>query len=217
MTAAAEWEAKEVERMGIEVHLNTTVTPELIAEVKPDEVIVAIGSDYVVPASIPGAETAYHQYQVVKGEVKLSGNVCVVGCGSVGSEVAMILAAQGCKVTVMEKKGVGNDMTMLRKMFLKPQLKGFGITGMSGTTVLGIENGKKVHYVITDRKTKETTQGSADFDAVVICMGITARPSDALQAKCAELGIPAHVIGDAKQARTALWATREAAEVAMEI
>ena len=48
-------------------------------------------------------------------------------------------------------------------------------------------------------------------------MGITARPSDALQAKCAELGIPAHVIGDAKQARTALWATREAAEVAMEI
>lgn len=217
MTAAAEWEAKEVERMGIEVHLNTTVTPELIAEVKPDEVIVAIGSDYVVPASIPGAETAYHQYQVVKGEVKLSGNVCVVGCGSVGSEVAMILATQGCKVTVMERKGVGNDLTMLRKMFLKPQLKGYGITAMSGTTVLGIENGKKVHYVITDKKTKETTQGSADFDAVVICMGITARPSDSLQAKCAELGIPCHVIGDAKQARTALWATREAAQVAMEM
>ncbi len=93
MTEAAEWEVKEVERMGIEVHLNTAVTPELIAEVKPDEVIVAIGSDYVAPA-IPGAETAYHQYQVVKGEVKLSGNVCVVGCGSVGSEVAMILATQ---------------------------------------------------------------------------------------------------------------------------
>ena len=216
MTAAAEWEVKEVERMGIEVHLNTPVTAELIAEVKPDEVIVAVGSDYVAPA-IPGAETAYHQYQVLTGEVKLSGNVCVVGCGSVGSEVAMMLAAQGCKVTAMEKKGVGNDLTMLRKMFLKPQLKGYGITGMGGTTVLGIENGKTVHYVITDRKTKETTQGSADFDAVVICMGITARGSEELQAKCAELSIPCHVIGDAKQARTALWATREAAEVALAI
>lgn len=215
MTDAAEWEAKEVERMGIEYHLNTSVTPELISEVKPDEVIVAIGSDYVVPASIPGAESAYHQYQVVKGEVKLSGNVCVVGCGSVGSEVAMILASQGCKVTVMEKKGVGNDLTMLRKMFLKPQLKGYGITAMSGTAVLGIEDGRKVHYVITDRKTKESTQGSAEFDAVVICMGITARGSDELQARCAELNIPCHVIGDAKQARTALWATREAAKVAM--
>ena len=74
-----------------------------------------------------------------------------------------------------------------------------------------------MHYVITDRKTKETTQGSADFDAVVICMGITARGSEELQAKCAELSIPCHVIGDAKQARTALWATREAAEVALAI
>lgn len=216
MTAAAEWEVKEVERMGIETHLNTPVTPELIAEVKPDEVIVAIGSDYVCPA-IPGAETAYHQYQVLTGEVKLSGSVCVVGCGSVGSEVAMLLAAQGCKVTVMEKKGVGNDLTMLRKMFIKPQFKGFGITGMSGTAVLGIEDGKKVHFVVTDRKTKESTQGSADFDAVVICMGITARGSEDLQAKCAELGVPCHVIGDAKQARTALWATREAAKVALDM
>ena len=216
MTAAAEWEVKEVERMGIETHLNTPVTPELIAEVKPDEVIVAIGSDYVCPA-IPGAETAYHQYQALTGEVKLSGNVCVVGCGSVGSEVAMLLAAQGCKVTVMEKKGVGNDLTMLRKMFIKPQFKGFGITGMSGTAVLGIEDGKKVHFVVTDRKTKESTQGSADFDAVVICMGITARGSEDLQAKCAELGVPCHVIGDAKQARTALWATREAAKVALDM
>ena len=216
MTAAAEWEVKEVERMGIETRLNTPVTPELIAEVKPDEVIVAIGSDYVCPA-IPGAETAYHQYQVLTGEVKLSGNVCVVGCGSVGSEVAMLLAAQGCKVTVMEKKGVGNDLTMLRKMFIKPQFKGFGITGMSGTAVLGIEDGKKVHFVVTDRKTKESTQGSADFDAVVICMGITARGSEDLQAKCAELGVPCHVIGDAKQARTALWATREAAKVALDM
>lgn len=215
MTAAAKWEAAEVERMGIEVHLNTPVTPELIAEVKPDDVIVAIGSDYVAPA-IPGAESAYHQYQVLTGEVKLSGNVCVVGCGSVGSEVAMLLAAQGCKVTVMEKKGIGNDLTMLRKMFIKPQFKGFGITGMGGTTVLGID-GKTVHYVITDRKTKETTEGSADFDAIVICMGITARGSEDLQAKCAELDIPCQVIGDAKQARTALWATREAAKVALSL
>ena len=48
-------------------------------------------------------------------------------------------------------------------------------------------------------------------------MGITARGSEELQAKCAELSIPCHVIGDAKQARTALWATREAAEVALAI
>ena len=217
MTEAAKWEAGEVERMGIDHRLNTPVTPELIAEMKPDEVIIAIGSDYVAPA-IPGVDgpNVCTQYQVLRNEVEPSGSVCVVGCGSVGSEIAELLASRGCKVTVMEKKGVGNDMSMLRKMFLKPHMKEFGITGMSGTNVVGID-GRTVHFIITDKKTKETTQGSADFDYIVICMGITARPSDALQAKCAELGIPVHVIGDAKQARTALWATREAAEVATAI
>ncbi len=214
MTEAAQWEAKEVERLGIEVRLNTPVTPEVLAEVKPDEVIIAIGSDYVAPA-IPGVDgpNVYTQYQVMKGEVQPTGNVCVVGCGSVGSEVAEYLASKGCKVTAMEKKGIGNGLTMLRKMFFKPEMKQFGITGMGGTNVVGID-GKTVHYVVTDRKTKETTQGSQEFDYIIICTGITARPSDELQAKCAELGIPAHVIGDAKQARTALWATREAYEVA---
>ena len=38
----AEWEAKEVERLGIEVRLNTEVTAETIKEFNPDNVIIAV-------------------------------------------------------------------------------------------------------------------------------------------------------------------------------
>jgi NAD(H)-dependent 7alpha-hydroxy-3-oxo-delta4-cholenoic acid oxidoreductase len=47
----------------------------------------------------------------------------------------------------------------------------------------------------------------------VVCTGIGSRPSDELQAKCTELGIPFDVIGDAKSARMALDATAEAYKV----
>lgn len=56
-----------------------------------------------------------------------------------------------------------------------------------------------------------------DVDSVVICFGIEAEGCEDLQRKCEELGIPKYVIGDAKQPRNALWATREACEAAMEL
>lgn len=41
---------------GVEIHLNTEVTPELIKEVAPDAVIIACGSDPVIP-KIPGYDS----------------------------------------------------------------------------------------------------------------------------------------------------------------
>lgn len=217
MAAAAAWEVKEVERMGIEVRLNTTVTADTIADFKPDNVVIAIGSDYVAP-DISGIDgpTVCSQYQVLRGEVNPSGNVAIVGCGSVGTEVAELLAAKGAKVTVIDKKGVGNGMTMLRRMFQGPEFKYYKIAKMAGTNVVGFEPGK-VHYIMTDRKTKTSTQGVLECDYAVICTGITSRPSDELKNKCEQLGITCNVIGDALQARDARYATGEAAEVAMNI
>lgn len=46
---ADEWEQRAVLSLGIPVHLNTTVTPELIAREKPDAVICAIGAVPLMP------------------------------------------------------------------------------------------------------------------------------------------------------------------------
>lgn len=222
MTEAAEWEAAEVARLGVEVRLNTTVTPELIEEIKPDEVIIAIGADYVAPAAIAGVdgEHVFSQMQVLKGEANPTGKVLVVGCGTIGSEVAELLAARGCQVTAFDQKKVGNGLTMLRSMFFRPECQQYGIKAAGFSKVTAVE-GNTVSYSVTtvNRQTKErtVTEKQDDFDAVVICTGIKSRPSDALVAKCEELGIKAHVIGDAKEARTALWATREGFQVACEI
>lgn len=212
---AVKWEAKEVERLGIETRLNTKVTPELIAEFAPDHVIIATGSDYIAP-NIPGIDgpNIYSQYQVLKGEANPEGHVAVVGCGLVGVEIAELLASRGQQVTAIERKGVGTGLNMLRRMFMAPEFKYYKIAKMSGTEITGFEPGK-VQYAMSDRKTKEVHKGAFDCDAVVICTGITTRPSEDLQAKCKELNISFDLIGDAVAARDALKATKEGYEVAM--
>lgn len=214
---AARWEAEEVKRQGIEVVLNTTVTPEKIAEVAPDHVIIAVGSDYVAPA-IPGIDSpnVYSQYEVLNGEVNPTGHVAVIGCGLVGAEIAELLASKGQQVTAIDKKGVGTGLNMLRRMFMSPEFKYYKINKMNGTNITAIEDGK-LHYIMTNKKTKEVTEGVLECDSVVICTGITARPSAELQAKCEELQIPCNVIGDAKVARTALDATAEGYRVGLAI
>lgn len=213
----AKWEAEEVKRQGIQVVLNEAVTPEKIAEFAPDHVIVAIGSDYVAP-QIPGIDSpnVYSQYEVLKGEANPTGHVAVIGCGLVGAEIAELLASRGQQVTAIDRKGVGTGLNMLRRMFLSPEFKYYKIAKMSGTNISAIEPGK-LHYQMSDRKTKQVTEGVLECDSVVVCTGITARPSEDLQDKCKELEIPCSVIGDAKAARTALDAVAEGYRVGMEI
>ena len=216
-TEAAVWEAEEARRMGIEIRMNTPVTPELIAREKPDHVVIAIGSDYVAPA-IPGLDgkDVYTQYQVLRGEVAPTGNVIILGGGGVGTEVAQQLAVKGAQVTILDAKRVGNGMGMLRKMFMDLEFPGYGIKRVSFAKVTEIQD-HKILYKLTDKKTKKVTDKEREFDALVICTGITARPSDELQAKCTELGSPFDVIGDAKKSRMALDATADAYAVGTSI
>lgn len=213
----AAWEAEQVNKQGIKVVLNTPVTPEVIAEFAPDHVVVATGSGYVAP-QIPGVDgpNVYTQYEVLKGEVNPTGHVAVIGAGLVGAEIAELLASKGAQVTAIDKKGVGTGLNMLRRMFLSPEFKFYKVNKMNGTNITSIEPGK-LNYVMTNKKTKEVTEGVLECDSVVVCTGITSNPSEDLQVKCKELEIPCSVIGDAAAARTALDATGEGYKVAMAI
>lgn len=214
---AAMWEADEIKRLGVDIKLNTPVTPELIAEAKPDHVVIASGSKYVTP-SIPGIDgkDIYVGRDVLEGKACPTGNVIVLGGGGVGSEVAQYLAVRGAQVTLMDAKRVGNGMGMLRTMFMDMEFPGYGIKRVSFAKIYEIQD-HKVLYKLSDRKTKKISDKEKPFDALVICTGTVANPSEELQAKCTELGIPFDVIGDARKAGMGIDATAEAYEVGMKI
>lgn len=90
-----------VERSDVEIRLNTEVTPELVAEIQPDALFLALGSTPVV-FPLPGIETAQHATTAYTNLDALGKTVAVMGGGLVGCETALFLAETGRDVTIIE-------------------------------------------------------------------------------------------------------------------
>ncbi len=97
------WYKTQLKKLGVEVKLETEVTPELVERENPDEVFIATGSNPIIP-DIPGIErpNVATCIDLLLGKKEAGGSVLVVGGGLVGCEIALWLAKQGKKVTVVE-------------------------------------------------------------------------------------------------------------------
>ena len=90
----------------IEVKLSTEATADAIKAKKPDVLILAIGSEPIIP-DIPGVKKSNVVWvgDVAMGKVVAGKTVVVAGAGLTGCEAALHLAQQGKKVTVIDMVG----------------------------------------------------------------------------------------------------------------
>lgn len=208
MKAAVISMAKKAEHLGVDIRMNTKVTPEIIEAIKPHSVINAIGAEPVIP-NIPGVDKAKVSHDVLNGKEKVGGNVVVIGGGLVGVETAEYLAAKGAKVTVLEMlPDICSDMGSTRKICVGEEIQKAGIitvtsvivTEIGDGVVIGEKDGKKVEF---------------PCDAAVLAIGSKKRDGSNLAEVCYKNEIGYFEIGDAAMARRALNATREAMDVAL--
>lgn len=215
MKDAALARAKQLKRHRVDLRLKTKVTPALIKREKPDAVIVAVGGE-PIRFKVPGIDgrNVSDSVKVLTGKSKAKGNVAVIGGGLVGLEVAEYLAEKQpgvTGVTVIEMLGAcGEGLGMLRKQSVDANLEREGVCTMVDTKCLAIKPGAVVVEC-------GGCQQEIPADHVVIAVGSRAVDHSAIDKACEKLGIPYWVIGDAVQARRAIDATAEAAEVVLEI
>lgn len=212
MAQAIEAMARQVEQMGVDIRRNTPVTPELIAELKPDVVFNCIGAEPLVPR-IPGAdgEKVANSHEVLAGTVKPTGRVVVIGGGMVGMEVAELLAEQGCTVTDLEMMPeFCADLGDARKICVTESIYAAGITPVTSVKVTEIRPG-----VVVGEKDGETVEYPCDW--AVLAIGSKRRDGTALEAACRAQGIGYLAMGDAVNARRAMNATREAFDAALRL
>lgn len=94
-----------LEKLGVEVRLDTEVTPALCAALRPDAIVAALGAETARPP-IPGLDGPNVKTAVeVFSDASLAGESCVVlGAGTTGLELAIYLASLGKKVRILEKR-----------------------------------------------------------------------------------------------------------------
>ncbi len=193
---------RAVEMAGIEVRTGIEATLSTILELKPDRLVVATGSEPVIPP-IPGLDDPLTAEDVLSGRRRPDGRVLVLGGGLVGIEMAELFATQGHEVVVVEMlDDIARDMEpVTRKMTLR-RLQELPVTIHTSTRLTRLEHGEA--FVVADGSENENTAGV--FDSVLVAVGH--RSFDPLSEALEKSGVPVTVIGDAARPGQILDATR---------
>jgi NADPH-dependent 2,4-dienoyl-CoA reductase/sulfur reductase-like enzyme len=91
----------QMQKSHIDVRMDTEVTPELVQELKPDALIIAVGADPITP-KIPGVEHAIQAIDAYSHLEDMKGTIAVIGGGIIGSEVGLDFAKRGNQVHIIE-------------------------------------------------------------------------------------------------------------------
>lgn len=201
---------KQVADAGVEVRLNTEVTPEYAKSVGADVIIAALGAEAIKP-NIPGidgsnvllADDAY-----VNAE-KVGEKAVILGGGLVGMELAIYLNSLGKKVEVVEMAERFNPgPNKLHGNAIEIKCKEEGVTAHYSTKAARIDEGGVWC---------ETPEGEKYFaaDTVIYAVGQKARTEETKALyNCAGLYYP---IGDCVRPRNIAEANLEAMAVALDI
>ena len=196
--------AAKVMKLPIDIRLNTTVTDQLVAEVKPDAIIACVGADpWALP--VPGADgkNVIFGAQLEKNDPRVGHRVVVIGGGLIGCEEGIALAREGHEVTILEmQQELCPDCGRMHRLNVMHQIEvADTLSTATGMRCTGIDD-QGVTAVDGDGKEQKFPA-----DTVVMCAGMRPRAAEVerLSKYCAEF----YVCGDATRARQIGQATRD--------
>lgn len=218
-----DWQIRSLDRLGVEVKLETAPTPEEIREAGFDVVFAATGAEAVRPG-IPGAENCPTCADVYMGRASLGKKVVIVGGSETGMETAMHLCEEGHDVVVLTRQNrLAHDASGLHYItmaWLKPLKNGYGLEtnawekydnlkGILNVSTKSIENGV-VTYV-----DKDGVEHTLEADSVVICGGAKPRLMEAMA--YADAADSFFAVGDCNKGGNIQRCTRDAYAAACRI
>jgi len=204
---------QELERLQVDVRLETPLTPELLDALKPDAAVLATGSLPETPIikGFSGTKMAvYAVVEVMDGDIPEGQRVLVLGGGQSALMLADFLAEAGKYVVVLNRgRHFAEEMSSNDRFYLRERLNRHGVKLYKNVVVEAfLDRGARI-------RTGGATETIEDMDALVIAEGMTAiRPDRRL---FADRPIAVHTIGDAKAPRNLMLAIAEGEELGRSI
>ena len=210
------WLVRQGETAPAKVLMNTEATKELLNKENYDAVIIAVGSEPLMP-EIPGIEKANWVVDAELGKVPLGEKIVIIGAGSVGLEAAIEFRRDGKNVEVIElldepaaiealrvsAKTATREFQMIMEDENIPVHYGINTTEIQDGKIIGVNlEGKTVEF---------------EADTVLIAIGM--KPlwdvADSLRHCAPETSV--HIVGDAFEVGTISTAVNQAFQVCLHI
>lgn len=202
---------RQVENSNAEIVRGWKADISAIHELNPDVVILATGSEEVIP-NMPGVfqNNVVTAQDVLNDSAIVGNNVVVIGGGMVGCETAEYLAERGKQITLIEVMSeVAADVGMLTRSLMINRMAEKNVTVLSDCHVLEI---------IGDRIKVSRNDGHGfltSIDTVVLAVG--SRSLNEMAEVIKREGFQVYTIGDAKKPRKIIDAVHEGFKIAYNI
>lgn len=211
------WTSHQLEKAGVDIRLDTVVTPELIENLAPDSVVLATGAPYthtgitknqLMPVPGHDGDNVVTPEDVLLHDAPVGGRVVIFDATGyeVGPGIAELLADRGKDVTLVScDSGIAESVTKLGiNQVLALRLAG-RVNVICDHNVVAIEGG-----TVTLRNT--LTFDEQELDAVDTVVMVTSRPPAEDLFLELNSGAPFQVelAGDVRQSRFNIWQTDDA-------
>ncbi|MFC1904467.1 FAD-dependent oxidoreductase, partial [Chloroflexota bacterium] len=183
----------QLNKLNVEIKLNTEANLELMDSLRPDVVILAAGVVPIVPQltgiNLDNVVTAN---DILAGRAEPGHKIVIVGGGSVGCETAEFLLEKGKEVTVVEMlPQLANDMGFRDKVRLMTRINNLPMTSLTNAKCSQIQ---KDGITVIDKEDKEQLISA---DTVVLAVG--AKRDNSLFPLLRDNGFETHLVGDCSQ------------------
>ncbi len=203
----------EAERLGVDVRLNCEATPDLVADLAPDAVVLATGARPHMPhIELDGAHFV-QAWDVIQDRINLGSHVVITDwrCDWVGPGVAEILAARGHKVTLaVNGEMAGQSIQKYVRYQIAGRLHQLGVDVIPYMRVFGAdEDSVYLQHVVTG-----APHVIPNADTLVLASGGEAEGQLAHDLGRLRPDLPLYMIGDCVSPRTAEEAVLEGLKTA---
>ena len=197
------------EKVGVDFHLGEEVTDETIANEMPDSVVLATGPVYPEIGGSEARGNVVNVLDVLSGKAQVGETVVVYGNRKPGIGVALFLAKQGKKVTIVGKeKTAGFDINPSFKWRYMIYLKQNGVMAYNDCDIEEINDGEIIV------KTYDGYRFPVKCDTVVVS---EREANESLKKIVQAEGIELFVIGDALVPRNLSSAVHDGYRIGLRI
>lgn len=212
--------AAQCEAAGAKILFNTDATQDILDAENYDAIIIAVGSDPIIPSSIPGIDKKHvHWAPDAEADKSLVGDkIVIIGAGAVGIEAAIEFHDEGKDVNIIEMEGPEKSFSKLIESSGTSAKEFQDILKVKGIPVRYFNRLKEIcdDKVICDNL--ETGKVALyEADTVLLAMGMRPKTDTVEELRHCAPETNVYIVGDCQKVGTIGTAVNQAFQAALHI